>query len=66
MIPTAERNKVIYGRADEEHRISALLRPAHGQYMAKYDVLRPRDEIQRSSSARRDTTLFRPAVDMQL
>ena len=39
-------------RADEERRISALLRPVLGQYTARYDVLRPRGEMSRSSTAR--------------
>ena len=51
-------------RADEERRISALLRPVHGQYTARYDVLRPRGEIRRSSTGRRDTTLFRSAIEV--
>ena len=44
--------------ADEERRISALLRPLRGQYMARYDVLRPHGEMGRPWTARWDRTDF--------
>ena len=48
----------VFHRANEERRISELLRPVRGQYMARYDVLHPRGEMRRSSAAQRDTTFF--------
>ena len=46
----AERKKNVSRRDDEEQRISAILLPVHGQFMAKYVVLHPRAEIRSSSS----------------
>ena len=71
---TGRLKNVVSRRADEERCISVLLRPVHGQYTTRYDVLQPPVEIRpsssaqrymrRSSSARWDTTLFRSAVDI--
>ena len=44
-------------RVDEERHIS----PYTG-HVLRYDVLRPRDEIRRSSSARRDMTFIRASL----
>ena len=55
---TAERKKNVSRRQNEGRRISALLRPVHGQYQAKsafilaprYVILHPSAEIRSSSS----------------
>ena len=57
---------VISRRADKERYISVFLRSVRGQYTAWYAVLRPREEIQRSMSVRRDTLLFRSAIDISV
>ena len=49
-------------RADEERRISPYTSHVLAVKAPRYDVFRPRGEIRRSSTGRRDTTLFRSAV----
>ena len=62
----AERNKVASRRDDEERRISPYTGHVLSVKAPRYDVLRPHDELRRSLSAHRDTTLFRSAVDIEI